>query len=74
MLVLFVHAIALPLKLDIADDEYQPCEGYDTFCRHQILRQDDPSDVKILPSPSPNGEWFQFVDFYAESPNPKADK
>ena len=72
MFVLFLYGLALPMKLDIASGEYQPCENSDTSCRHQIVRQQDPSnleDINLLPSPSPDDWWFQFVDFYNEFEN-----
>ena len=79
MFVLFLYGLALPLKRDIASGEYQPCENSDTSCRHQIVRQEDPSDLEdinllnLLPSPSPDDWWFQFVDFYHEKPNSGPD-
>ena len=69
MLVVFVCSLALPLSDfgsgDISNSELE-CGYFEIPCRHQILRQDDQTDT-ILPSPSPNDWWFQFVDFYSES-------
>ena len=40
---------------------------------HQIVRQANPSDINLLPSPSPDGWWFGGVDFYFERPNSGPD-